>query len=97
MKLARNDENVAGGLEESHELEITVDGAQALLETLGGKSDLTAAEANPTKAGIVIEKRLEVHVSVKAGPPRLASFLTRRIRRSPICCCSRSDVTTSIR
>ena len=51
VKLARNDENVIRGLEESHQLELTVDGAQALLETLGGKSDLTGGGSESDEGG----------------------------------------------
>jgi mono/diheme cytochrome c family protein len=66
------------GLEHPHQLEITVDGARLLLETVGG-------EVEAARTGTIAEKsdatdaRLRVRVPIQAGPRNVAATFVRKI------------------
>ncbi len=66
--LARNTVDVTRGLEEEHQLEITVDGERVQLITVGGKADTDDLAKNPADAMIKLGERLTVHANIKAGP-----------------------------
>ena len=68
VKLYRTNTAVVRGLENSHQLEVTVDGARVLLAAFGGEADFKASMENPTTAGDEVEKRLETRIRLKAGP-----------------------------
>jgi hypothetical protein len=66
--LARNTVDVIRGLEETHQIEILVDGARVFLASVGGTSDTEALVKNPAEARMMIEARLQARIPVKAGP-----------------------------
>jgi mono/diheme cytochrome c family protein len=76
--LARNTVDVIRGLEEEHQLEITVDGERVQLVTIGGKEDSDALVKNPTDQRVVIETRMMARAQIKAGPRTVgATFLKK--------------------
>ena len=66
------------GLEDTHQLEITVDGERVLLAPVGSEQEYTDAVKNATDVVNLIEARLQARVSVKAGErPVGVAFLAR--------------------
>ena len=63
--LARNTVDVTRGMEEEHQLEITVDGERVQVITVGGKEDTDEIAKNPAAAMIKIGERLTVHANIK--------------------------------
>jgi hypothetical protein len=66
--LARNTVDVTRGLEEPHQIEILVDGESVFHTTIGGKEDTDVVTKNPTDGRNMLEARLQVRTSIKAGP-----------------------------
>ena len=56
------------GLEEQHQVEISVDGKRVKLATIGGKDEAELERDNSGKSALEIDARLTVRVPVKAGP-----------------------------
>jgi hypothetical protein len=77
LRLWRTNLSAMRGLEDQHQVEITVDGDRVLLATIGGSDDLVKLQQNPTTTSDDIEaKRLRVRVHVKAGTRTItAAFL----------------------
>jgi len=76
--LVRDNVQHIRGLEFEHDVEVSIDGGRAHLATIGGRADEQASYDNQTLAGASIEKRLEIRLSVKAGPRDVAvTFLQR--------------------
>jgi mono/diheme cytochrome c family protein len=66
------------GLEDTHQLEITVDGARVLLAPVGSEKEYTDAVKNATDVVNLLEARLQTRVSVKAGErPVGVAFLAK--------------------
>jgi hypothetical protein len=66
------------GLEDTHQLEITVDGERVLLAPVGSEKDYTDAVKNATDVVNLLEARLQTRVSVKAGErPVGVAFLAK--------------------
>jgi hypothetical protein len=62
------------GLQDPHQVEITLDGQRILLATIGGDDDLVKLQKNPTATSDEIEAtRLHVRVPVKAGTRTVAA------------------------
>jgi len=77
IRLFRTNLSAIRGLEDPHQLELTLDGRRILLSPLGGDEDLIALQANPTDASDALEAdRLRVRAFVEAGQRDLtAAFL----------------------
>ena len=74
VRLWRATADIIKGLEEPHQLEISVDGVRAKLITFGGPADRDLSYENPGKSAEDIDRRLTV--PVKAGPRTVvATFL----------------------
>ena len=77
VRLWRATADVIKGLEEQHQVEISVDGTRVKLVTIGGKEDQELSYQNSGKSATEIDQRLTVRVPVKAGPRTVvATFLT---------------------
>ena len=64
------------GLEDEHQLEVTVDGERVLLAPVGGPEEYTESSLNATNVVNSLAERLQVRVKVKAGQrPVGAAFL----------------------
>jgi Protein of unknown function (DUF1592)/Protein of unknown function (DUF1588)/Protein of unknown function (DUF1585)/Protein of unknown function (DUF1595)/Protein of unknown function (DUF1587)/Planctomycete cytochrome C len=76
VRLWRATADVIKGLEELHQVEISVDGNRVKLATIGGKDEQELSYTNSGKSAAEIDARLTVHVPVKAGPRTVvATFL----------------------
>ncbi len=74
LRLWRTNLSAIRGLQDPHQVEITVDGARILVATVGGDDDLVRLQRNPTATSDDIEaKRLRVRVHVKAGTRTVAA------------------------
>jgi hypothetical protein len=74
LRLWRTNLSASRGLQDPHQVEITVDGARILLATIGGDDDLVHLQQNPTATSDDLEaKRLRVRVHVKAGTRTVAA------------------------
>jgi mono/diheme cytochrome c family protein len=77
VRLWRVTADMIRGLEDRHQVEISVDGVRARLATIGGPEDQRLSETNSGQSCIDIDNRLTVRVPVKAGPREvIATFLT---------------------
>jgi mono/diheme cytochrome c family protein len=77
VRLWRVTADMIRGLEDQHQVEISVDGARAKLAKIGGPEDQHLSETNSGASVIDIDGRLTVRVPVKAGPRQVtATFLT---------------------
>jgi len=77
VRLWRVTADMIRGLEDQHQVEISVDGKRAKLARIGGPEDQHLSETNSGASCIDIDNRLTVRVPVKAGPREVtATFLT---------------------
>ena len=67
LRLWRNTFDLMRGMEDSHEIEINLDGAQIGEVTIGGRDDFLLMAANPGAFGADLDRRLTVKLPVKAG------------------------------
>jgi Protein of unknown function (DUF1592)/Protein of unknown function (DUF1588)/Protein of unknown function (DUF1587)/Protein of unknown function (DUF1585)/Protein of unknown function (DUF1595)/Cytochrome C oxidase, cbb3-type, subunit III len=84
IKVKLNRTNLGGtrGLEEPHQLEITVDGERVFIDKVGGDADLAASLENPTIGGDAIDARLQVKLPLKAGARTIgAAFVQKSATR----------------
>jgi hypothetical protein len=67
VRLWRATADVIKGLEEQHQVEVSIDGTRVALVTIGGKEDQELSYSNSGKSADDIDRRLTVRVPVKAG------------------------------
>jgi mono/diheme cytochrome c family protein len=72
VRLFRTNLGTMRGLEQPHQLEISVDGRRVHLASFGGDKDVSNSSANPTLTGDEIDNRFTVRVPLKAGPRSIA-------------------------
>jgi hypothetical protein len=77
VRLYRTNLSAIRGLQDPHQVELTLDGKRLLLASVGGDADLVPLQQNPTDTSDAIEaKRLRIRVFVKAGQREVsAAFL----------------------
>ena len=68
VRLWRATADAIKGLEELHQVEISIDGQRVKLATIGGKDEAELSYTNSGKSALEIDARLTVKVPVKAGP-----------------------------
>ena len=68
LRLWRNTFDLMRGMEDAHQIEISVDGNQVRLVTAGGHDEFLKMTANPGLFGADLDKQLTVRVPLKAGP-----------------------------
>jgi hypothetical protein len=74
LRLYRTNLSAIRGLQDVHQVEMTLDGERMLVATVGGNEDLIALQKNPTATSDDIEaKRLRVRIFVNAGARDLAA------------------------
>jgi hypothetical protein len=77
VRLWRVTADIIRGLEDRHQVEISVDGARLKLATIGGPEDEHLSLTNSGASATDIDQRLSVRVPLKAGPHDVvATFLT---------------------
>ncbi len=67
VRLWRNTFDLMRGMEDPHQVEISVDGTQVRTITVGGQDDFTKMAGNPGSFGADVDQRLTVRIPVKAG------------------------------
>jgi len=67
VRLWRNTFDLMRGMEDSHDIEIAMDGARLQLVHVGGKQDFATMGENPGTFGAELDRRLSVRIPVKAG------------------------------
>ncbi|HJT88017.1 MAG TPA: DUF1592 domain-containing protein, partial [Bryobacteraceae bacterium] len=67
VRLWRNTFDLMRGMEDPHQIEISLDGVRLALVTAGGHEDFIAMAKNPGAFGATLDQRLTVKVPVKAG------------------------------
>jgi hypothetical protein len=78
VKLLDTNMGAVRGLEEPHQVEVTIDGARVFLTSIGGDRDFKVSANNATDILEELDARLTVRVAVKAGPHLVgATFLQR--------------------
>jgi hypothetical protein len=78
VKLLQTNLGSIRGIEDTHQLEITVDGERKLLAPVGGEPEYVAAVKNATDIVNLLEARLQTRVFVKAGQrPVGVTFLAK--------------------
>jgi len=68
LRLWRNTFDLMRGMEDPHQIEISVDGNQVRLVTAGGRDEFLRMTANPGVFGAELDKQLTVRLPLKAGP-----------------------------
>ncbi len=68
LRLWRNTFDLMRGMEDAHQIEISVDGNQVRLVTAGGHDEFLKMTANPGSFGADLDKQLTVRLPLKAGP-----------------------------
>ncbi len=77
VRLWRVTADIIRGLEDRHQVEISVDGARMKLASIGGPEDEHLSLTNSGASATDIDQRLSVRVPLKAGPHNVvATFLT---------------------
>jgi cytochrome c551/c552 len=67
VRLWRNTFDLLRGMEDPHQIEISLDGAQIRLVTVGGHDDFVKMAENPGAFGADLDQRLTIRMPVKAG------------------------------
>jgi mono/diheme cytochrome c family protein len=67
LRLWRNTFDLMRGMEDSHEIEVNLDGARIASVTIGGRDDFILMAANPGAFGSDLDRRLTARIPVKAG------------------------------
>ena len=67
VRLWRNTFDLMRGMEDPHQIEMSLDGARVRLVTAGGKDDFVRMAQNPGDFGADLDQRLTVRIPVKAG------------------------------
>ena len=67
VRLWRNTFDLMRGMEDSHQIEISLDGERVRLVTVGGHDDFVKMAANPGSFGTDLDQRLTIRLPVKAG------------------------------
>ncbi len=67
VRLWRNTFDLMRGMEDAHQIEVSLDGARIGLITVGGKDDFVKMAENPGAFGTDVDKRLTIRLPVKAG------------------------------
>jgi hypothetical protein len=73
LRLWRNTFDLMRGMEDAHQIEISVDGNQVRLVTAGGHDEFLRMTANPGVFGSELDQQLTVRVPLKAGPHVIAA------------------------
>jgi hypothetical protein len=73
LRLWRNTFDLMRGMEDAHQIEMSVDGNQVRLVTAGGHDEFLRMTANPGTFGAELDKQLTIRIPLKAGPHVIAA------------------------
>src|SRR5215831_18696876 len=82
VRLWRNTFDLMRGMEDPHQIEISLDGARLRIITAGGREDFVSMAQNPGSFGADLDQRLTVRVPVKAGMHAVAAATLLRSHAS---------------
>src|SRR5262249_16608492 len=82
VRLWRNTFDLMRGMEDSHQIEVSVDGKQVDLVTAGGQEDFVKMAENPGGFGADLDKKLTVRLPLKAGPHTITAATILRSHAS---------------
>ncbi len=83
LRLWRNTFDLMRGMEDPHQIEISVDGKQVRLVTAGGRDEFLKMAANPGVFGADLDKQLTVRLPLSAGPHLIAASTILRSHAEP--------------
>ncbi len=83
VRLWRNTFDLMRGMEDAHQIEVSMDGRRVALITAGGKADFVRMASNPGDFGLELDKRLTIRIPVKAGPHSIAAAVLLRSHAEP--------------
>ncbi len=78
LRLWRNTFDLMRGMEDPHQIEISLDGERVRLVTVGGREDLVRMAENPGTFGAEVDQRLTIRIPVKAGMRSLSATTVLR-------------------
>jgi len=78
LRLWRNTFDLLKGMDDPHEIEISVDGARVRLVTVGGKEDFVKMAENPGVFGADLDQRLSIRLPMKAGTHTISATTVLR-------------------
>jgi hypothetical protein len=78
VRLWRNTFDLMRGMEDPHQIEISIDGRRTALVTAGGKDEFVRMAQNPGEYGAELDRKLTVRIPVKAGPHSVAAAVILR-------------------
>jgi uncharacterized protein DUF1592/uncharacterized protein DUF1588/uncharacterized protein DUF1587/uncharacterized protein DUF1585/uncharacterized protein DUF1595/cbb3-type cytochrome c oxidase subunit III len=78
VRLWRNTFDLMRGIEDQHQIEVSLDGARIGLITVGGKDDFVKMAENPGAFGTDVDQRLTVRLPVKAGAHAISATTVLR-------------------
>jgi len=80
VRLYRTNLSAIRGLEDPHQIELTIDGERKLFTRIGGPEDLVPLQKNPTDTGDKLEAtRLRVRVPIKSGRHAVAAAFLEEV------------------
>jgi len=82
VRLWRNTFDLMRGMEDPHQIEISLDGARLQLVTAGGREDFVSMAQNPGSFGAALDQKLTVRVKVNAGEHAVAAATLLRSHAS---------------
>ncbi len=82
VRLWRNTFDLLRGMEDAHQIEISLDGVRLGLVEVGGRDDFVKMAQNPGTFGADLDQRLTVQVPVKAGEHNVAATTLLRSHAS---------------
>lgn len=78
VRLWRNTFDLMRGMEDAHQIEISLDGERVRLVTVGGHDDFVKMAANPGEFGTGLDQRLTIRLPVKAGSRAISATTVLR-------------------
>jgi hypothetical protein len=82
VRLWRNTFDLMRGMEDPHQIEISLDGARLQLVTAGGREEFVSMAQNPGSFGAALDQKLTVRVKVTAGEHAVAAATLLRSHAS---------------
>jgi mono/diheme cytochrome c family protein len=83
LRLWRNTFDLMRGMEDTHQIEISVDGKQERLVSAGGHDDFVKMAQNPGEFGAALDKQLTIRIPLSAGIHSIAASTILRSHAEP--------------
>ncbi len=83
LRLWRNTFDLMRGMENPHEIEISIDGERVASVTAGGREDFVKMAENPGEFGAKLDQQLTVRLPLKAGVHKVTAYTILRSHAEP--------------